>query len=57
MMKKYIIKQIARQYRARVSGAKTVQPMHLAYMYGYTTTKLVRTYLNTLSLWENLITT
>ena len=52
MMKKYIIKQIARQYRARVSGAKAVQPMHLAYMYGYTTTKLVRTYLNTLSLWR-----
>ena len=49
-MKKYIIKQIAKQYRARVSKAKTVQAHHLTYMYGYTMNKLVRTYFKSLSL-------
>ena len=49
-MKKYIISQIAKQYRARITKAKTVQVRHLTYMFGYTTTKLVKTYIKSLSL-------
>ena len=50
MMKKYIINQIAKQYRARITKAKTVQVSHLTYMFGYSVPKLVRTYLKSLSL-------
>jgi len=45
MMKKFIIGQIAKQYRARVTKAKTVQVRHLTYMFGYTMPQLVKTYL------------
>ena len=49
-MKKIIIKQIAKQYRARVTKAKNVQSHHLAYMYGYSIKQLVNTYLKSIRL-------
>jgi len=49
-MKKLIIQQIAKQYRSRVTKAKTVQAHHLAHMYGWTYNQLIKTYLKTLIL-------
>ena len=49
-MKKYIISQIAKQYRAQGGIAKTVQVCHISYMFTYSYPKLVNTYIKSLSL-------
>ena len=49
-MKKYIIKQIAKQYRKRVAVAKYCRVKHIQYMFTYSYTKLIKTYLKALTL-------
>ena len=49
-MKKYIITQIAKKYRAQGGIAKTVQVCHISYMFAYSYSKLINTYIESLSL-------
>lgn len=43
-MKKYIISQIAKQYRKHVAVAKNLKVKHIAYMYQYSYFRLLKTY-------------
>ena len=49
-MKKFIIKLIANQYRKRIAVAKYLKVQHINYMFQYSYTKLIKTYVKSLTL-------
>ena len=49
-MKTFIITQIAKQFRKKITVAKNVQVKHLTYMYKYNYVQLLKSYCKALSL-------